>query len=767
MSINLKNQAAILVEETHYFRVELSDLSSTTWQEAKGLIEVNIPYDGCVFDKDMSRREMLDLGKIEIKRSDDKDAHSETWPIKIVAGKNWHHNLKSAKRAVCRAEYEIAQPQETIVDVQGEILDIPKQDSTKTNFDNHEAFQNSLQLNLKFWLPDLYHTILQDKSAEIQGLLLQREHTQQIFIHTPILSIESNLTEKLAKSLVALANTYGGTILVGVDEKGNVHGLSATEIRKIPTQLLRALLQTSPIVPLKRVESHHTPQGTIYLIEVGSTGFDVIYATKGEVYRREKKKTERIKVKTLPTPPSMSIPAPKSLIELLGPQNTEKELFTNNSKVAALELSDDLAELNLGQYISGMINAGFDTATIVIRTSQQNDDASNNFSKKQIKSYIDSELEQITPSVSQYDTTLTNTEKYKFAIITVPIRHIIMAIYGKKDKDSDYIWMGKDGLRSIPVAALLSNYVSGKVSRGQRKDMINMEVAHVEWPIRPPEKVSDFLLKATNGDTVDFNVQYQVLVWKDSIKTKKDLTGYQISLALPLNNAALTLDDTGQLVRHSPVVNGQFNICLEDVLVSGTEVSVARDNKTTQGTTGYLQNLPIIKRTQLQLDLAIHLSELFKHRPRGSCFGFTLSQVTLDIDRAQDVIKACADMGFRLFTAPKNRSRLEVIPSEIQTFGEEPYIENSHWLIPNGYVEGIRSQNFFDISLILGWVSTRSEIVRELHYEDVYDKSTSKAHTVNFHIYLWSRDKAQQEIGQIQMGLYELIQRRLHQIDTD
>ncbi len=191
MSRNQNKQAAIFVEETHRFEVVLDSLSATQWSEGKGLIEVKLPYDGTLFKEDASGAETLALGDILVEMGDDHNGQPEKWPIRIHAGKNWPYYLKSAKRAVCRAEYELNPPRETLVSVVGEVKDAPSR--AETRLGDASAFQNPLQLQLSLWLPDFYKTRIEDETEEINRLLLRREHTQQIFMQKSQMGFEQSL----------------------------------------------------------------------------------------------------------------------------------------------------------------------------------------------------------------------------------------------------------------------------------------------------------------------------------------------------------------------------------------------------------------------------------------------------------------------------------------------------------------------------------------------------------------------------------------------
>lgn len=761
MSIRENEPSTILVEENHYFDVNLGVLSDTSWKKAQGIIEVQIPYTGDLFKDDAGVEETLPLGEVVVEMPGGPETLSEKWPVKIAAGERWLNYLKSGKRAVCRAEYEVQQPQEMLVFVQGEIWDTPVKALDELPASNQGVFQNPLQLQLSLWLPDLYKTNLEEPAEEITRLLLRRQHTQQIFMQKSGLQLQ--FEEKLAEHLAALANAYGGFILVGVSDDGKVNGLSSEEVQKMPYYVLSALLQTYPHVSLQRAEISQTREGAIYLLKVGRKERGVMHTANGVIYRRENGKNVRVPTTAVPSPPSS--PSPESLAEIAAMDDAGQPIFKHTDKVVALEGAPDLDGLRLGRYICGLINVHLDNkqldvVTLILRYPRQTSPIKRN----KIEASLKKELNKITPNLppGNMSITLKATDTYTFAIVAISVRHIPVALY---ENQGGYIWQKDGTLAPVPADELLDRYLFGSDKVSHNHSLVTLEQARVKWPIRPPENMQS---RHKLENTAVFSVQHQALVWQANAFIKEnDTAGYATSLQLPLKNAALTLGDDGKVLSQSPVAAGQMIICLEDVLVSGCQISVAIDEDDHDN---YLYNLPVIRRTRLHLDFLARLDELFKQRPKWTHFEFSLPNVRLDSERVRDMLQACADVGFRIdvaepaYTIPE----LSLLP-EVNIFrdGKRPYEENGRLLIPNGLVSGIRSSGFFDIQLYLWWISAHTEVSRELRYEDVYDTVRAHTHTVTYHIYLWGRGEGvQSEIGQLQMNLYELIYHRLQQVDV-
>lgn len=767
MGTNQGKQAAIYVEETHHFDVELGALSGTYWKQASGVIEVLAPYDGKIFEEDASDQESLHLGDILVKIPVNGEFQEEIWPAKITAGESWQYNLKSARRAVCHAEYDVVQPKDSLISVQAEVRDVP---IDKYPIINTGTFQNPLRLYLTLWVPDLSETSLEDESEEINRLLLRREHTQQIFMEKPLLNFE----QKLAENLVALANTYGGTIIIGANEKGKLTGLSVEEWEAMPEHILGAIFKTQPLVPLQRAELCHTQRGTVYLLKVPNNERGQIYATHESVYRREKGKNVFVSTSevSLPKPPNPIPPSAKPLEELLPTDETGQLMFKHTANAAVLDGSQGLQNLQIGRYICGMINARpereneANEAIIIIcnlleakRTffSRQN-------THQQIETYLKNELDELTPQVPMGSVILTHRNDNTFATIMIPIGHLKAALYRR---DQAFIWKNGE-LGWITTQALLEKYLPGGNDSITGHSHVNLEKAYVSRHIRPPEQAQHRWIRSSmnQGDIAVYNVQHQILVWKPvSIKSKGEAaSGYETTLELPLNNVALTLDDDGKVMRQLPNLQGHITICLDDVLVSGCQVSPIIDGKDGENdeNNSFLSNSPVIKRTLLSLEITAHLSEIFKHRrPKGTYLGFSVANVMLDYERAKDLVQACADVGFRIYEVHPGQP----IP-EVDLW--EKHEDNGRIIIREGFMSGIRSSQFFDIHLYMGWSCRPNEVTRELRYEDVYDTAQSNTYTLECRIYMWGKGEGvSQEIGRLQMLLYELVHRRLQQIEAE
>jgi len=82
---------------------------------------------------------------------------------------------------------------------------------------------------------------------------------------------KTSITKDSAKDLVGMLNTYGGYILFGITDKGEIKGLSENE-REIKKKIEERVLQ--PIVPTPRVKTG--------VIKIGERRIGWIEAKMGE-----------------------------------------------------------------------------------------------------------------------------------------------------------------------------------------------------------------------------------------------------------------------------------------------------------------------------------------------------------------------------------------------------------------------------------------------------------------------------------------------------
>ena len=281
MNRDTKLQAAIYIDEEHDYDVDLGVVSVVTWREARGSVRVEIPYDGALFKEDITANSHP-VGDLQITYA----GESQTLPIALQAGAHWQRNLKSNKKHVVTAEYEISEPGDPLISIDGVVLDTLDEDiqpGSEGIFGDLEAYNNPLALRLSLWVPDLLAEARPSELYELEAMLLRGENTQLVFMPGPA---ALNFEQKLAENLAALTNTAGGVILLGVDRNGHVPGVQydAETRRYLLTTMLRAALRSSPPVPISWIR--HIPERKVVRIEVPKTNLTV-HRVNGIIYKRE------------------------------------------------------------------------------------------------------------------------------------------------------------------------------------------------------------------------------------------------------------------------------------------------------------------------------------------------------------------------------------------------------------------------------------------------------------------------------------------------
>ncbi len=746
MNTDKNTPAAIHIEETHIYDIELAEISTTIWQKAEGSIRVWIPYDGTVFKEDASHQEIFHVGNLLVTQQNGNV--SEIFSIDIEAGEKWWEYIKSGKRAVCQAKYTVSPPKETLVSIQGAVLDFTLLNDN--SFNNTTAFQNPLRLQLDLWLPDMSSDGLEEEETKLEKMILQREHAQQIFMqHT------GNFGQQLAPNLVALANSYGGTLFIGVDKKGKITGLSFSDKDKIPGIVLEAALKATPPIRLRQVELHRMANGhQVYVITVPQKNTGITHSLEGKIYKRQKKETVSESSGTPATETDEVVLVGKSLDDLVELDEEGRLHPRNDDNVAFLYGATGVKSLSIGRYICAMINASLSEAHIVIR-------GLSHIKQKDIESHLKNELAHFVPPVPQGVVELIERDDQVIALITVPIGHIPAALY----QGEGFIWEEKRA-QSISQANLLNKYIAKySTDLGQHGlSDVQLKSAWIHWPIRPAEKLNGTSKRWIKKP--DHNVQRHALTWQPASFIKDEAFGYNAVLNLPLINASLTVDENGEISSQQPIVTGQIEINFEGIIASGLNVVIEdkplEDEESENES--YLHSLPVIKHTRLNLNLTVRLSEIFRHqRPQQSLLHFFLSDTLLDMDRARDVVLACADSGFRLYNAtPEPNSSIP----EVDVHNYE-HLENGRILIEEAWIKGIRNYRYHDIHLILGLRCLPSHLTREKQYEDVHDTSQIKSFSLEVVIVLQGKgEDVGQEISRLQLRLFELLQQRVQKLGT-
>jgi hypothetical protein len=738
-------QAAIYVEEEHFYDVDLGVVPFITWQKAIGSLRIEIPYDGAVLDQEMAQADDYPIGNVQISRPDND--RSELIPVSLQAGDVWEKQIKSNKKCLIKTRYEIDEPSDSLVSIDGvvldDVLDGDSQLTAEGILGKVDVFSNPLALQFSLWVPDLLAETRPSELYELETMLLRGESTRRLFIsHINSPSFEQHLTEGLA----ALANSAGGTLLIGADKSGYVAGIEPDldTKRYLYTALMKAALRSDPPVPIWQLSEIQQPSGKLVVrIEVPVSNM-AVHRLDGVLFKRQGKNNTpeeqaSNRAVNLPAPP----PLPESdLVDIFNRDEAGTISFRNQDDVVVLNGSNGIKNLGLGAYLCGLINAEKRTGRIIITDLPIDTPRRTRIlrNSEDINKILSGEMAKLLPHFPTPTVEPRHLGNQKIYIIHLPPWQYPISLYDGQG----YQWQNP-ALNQINIEGLFERYSKLAGSRGQAFDNQDayLELALLNRPIRPPEEME----KKTSLEIKEglfYDVEYQAQVWQPRpFKRDEDTVGYSLQIAAPLRHVSLTFTDEDKVGTKSPEANGRIRIRLNDVLVSDLKVTpqANEDNP-------WFNAIPIIKRTYLDITYKARLNELFKRRTKTSRLRFLIPDVLLDRERVDDLAHVCADIGFRVF----DTSLLDTAPSAPA----------------KATIRGIRSFGYYDISLLIGLLCHQSELTRELHYDGWHDSKPTTTSILDLRVKLWGTGKnVELEIGRLQMQLYKTISRRLQHLRAE
>lgn len=739
-------QSAIIIEEIHGYKVDLGVVPFISWQNGHGFVRVEVPYDGTLLKKDVHPRTNYQVGSIQVTTPQNKE--TELLTVSLPAGDSWQTTIKSGKRGVITAEYELGEPADQLVSIDGDVLDdlLSENGAAGTDgiFGNIDAYNNPLALQFSLWVPDLLIETRPDELYELETMIRRGENTRQIFMpHISLLNFEKNLAENLS----ALANTAGGTLLVGVDRSGNIVGMptDADTQEQVMLALLRAALLNSPPVPLWTYsEIKHPGSGRqVIRVEIPKTT-NVVHTLFEQVYSRQGIRNSR-ELPTIKSRTSSELPpVPESKLEDIFDRDEAGTIsFRNRDDIVVCNAGNGIKNLRLGAYLCGLINAGKKVARIIVTDLPDSTSGRLNALRRQkedIEKILQEEVEKILPHLSLPVVEKRHFGKQEIAIIHLPPWELPVALYEGKG----YIWQNP-ALNEGSITDLFNRYVELTTSHGQAftDQDVFLEHATLNSPIRSPEML-ETTISLWDKEGLAYDVEYQAQVWDPRpFKRDEETVGFSLQLSAPLRHISLTLDGNGQVTTEQPEVTGRMRLRLKDVLISGVEVTPIGNSENQ-----WFGAIPVVKRTYLNIDYVARLNELFRRRRKSSFLRFLIPDVLLDRERVDDLAQVCADIGFRVY----DKELFDTAPSA-------PL---------KATIKGIRGSGYYDIGLLVGLLCHRSELTRELHYDGWRDSKSTYTAMLDLRVKLWGTGKGvEEEIGRLQMILYQTISQRLQHLRTE
>jgi hypothetical protein len=761
MSREWESQAAIYVDENHIYQVDLGAQPEVKWKQGSLSLRVHIPYDGQLPYgdnqqlKDVPENEdSLVLGRVTLTRPE--SPHSpETIQVVMPAGKDLQTYLKGGRRLVVHRSRPLSEPQDTLITVDGKVSDDIDEERLEerlksVSIEQLDDFANKLRLQIQLAVPNLFEERRQKAAMrEQREILLERESNQQI----PFPKLEDS--SQLARSLTALANNPGGgRIIIGMDKRGLIVGLAdqngTLDKAQIEKALLVAALSCNPPVRFFPPDYFEPSTGKMIASVTVPGGRTGPYQFSGTVYRR---------VGTAIVSEKASVAAPRSPIPDQ-PIVDLKEILAAGSKkdVVLLDAKNTaIADLELGPYICGMINARQPNGMIVIRNLSPSTKDSNSV-RQQFEARLRQELDRCILRLELPQLELTQRDGEQIGVLRIPGTLAPVALYN----DQGYTWTNRDAqgrklanyfLRQLSIHDVYDLYheYMHTAQAGAQAQVVYGELA---WPIQPSEAI-----EVGNGgvhmpSNVRYDVQRQAMVWSTTqFKLEQDTNWWCCDLIAPLRDALIQLDDSGKITSTAPVLTGVLLVHLDNFLASGLEITpLANNDNQDSHTTGaandkdWFKRLPARKSTNIRLEITIYTQELFKFRSRMSRLHFRVPDVHLDRERVADIRQACADLGFQIYE-----------------------VEESNGFTPWAFLKGIRNKGFYDITLVAFIASSNpQDITRELRYRQRTDSKTIQASLLDINIWLWgSGDTAAKEIASLHIGLYDILSQRLHHLRTE
>jgi hypothetical protein len=746
MKANKDPQAAIYIEEEHHYSVDLGVVQSITWQpgQARGSIRIEIPYDGAVLKKDASTADQYEIGTVKF--SFPQMADPTELPIRLEAGSQWETNIKSSRKCLIEAQYPIEQePGDSLISVDGLVLDDVAQNTAEATadgiFSSEISFRNPLMLKLSLWVPDLLADTRPSDLYELETILLRGENTRQIFMSSPL---TMGFEKQLAENMAALANTAGGIILLGVSRGGDVVGVedSPAARQHVAAATLRAALHSKPVVPIWQLGDITHPDGLVIRIEIPAAG-SAVHQINGTVYQRQGRQNIATTGQdvTAATTAMIATTPESSLGDIFDRDETGGITFRSRDDVIVRNGGEGLSELRIGAYLCGLINAGKQNGRIIITDlpTDQNKRFAGWFNFRQdLESIVRDETSKMLPQINMPHIERRHLGNQQVAIIHMPAVQFPISLYD----GTGYLWQNLS-LNEIKGQELFDKYLELTGSRGNVYDDqdVNLERALLNRPIRPPERVDTE--NQAGSEIPEYDLEYQAQVWQPrAFRRNEDTLGFPLELTVPLSHISLTLADNGEVVTKEPEATGTIRVRLNDVLVSGCEVTPEANEEN-----HWLNAIPVIKRTYLQISYKARLNELFHRRKKTSQLRFLLPDVLLDRERVEDLAQVCADVGFR------------VTQQQLFDAGSSTV---------KATINGIRSHRYHDIALLIGLNCERTELTRELHYDGWRDSKSTYTTMLDIRVKLsGTGEEVQTEIGRLQMDLYRTISQRLQHLRAE
>lgn len=545
---NDQSHVRIIIEERYVYDATIGMGQELQAGESQAEFRVEVPFNGEPWPATSAE---ADLGEVVLSVPGGTPA-THALAIRLPLGEAVQR-AKNGEQAVWRESYPLPSPRDTLVAIEGEVFDGTDIEDFAANrvFSHADVFANDLRLRLSLWVPNFTsQTTFDDADQKLRDLLLEQESNMQVFLP------DVAQADLLARSFCALANTVGGRVILGVDRSGRVLGVPAATTREVlERQMLLAALQCSPPVqitlPIELIaspESANESARTVVVVGVNHSPSGN-HSVRGVVYRRKDGTTigeasNRAVARREGTGRAAS--------------NVREALAAGNStSVMILDAhGEDMSQVQLGQAICGLLNAGARQSLVVVRgvAVKEQGGLSSTLSRltggrfggggglaQQAQARLDAEMRHIRPYLGPLNVSVTTIENERLVSISVPGSLAPVALY----KETGYVWQG-ESLQTLTTQDLLARYLQRVGGQALRTSTMQAEVeqAQLRWPVQPPSALKTGELEDDRlVDTCTYDPQQRSVVWRNErFNERAGTNGLECKLTTRLRQAFIDLD---------------------------------------------------------------------------------------------------------------------------------------------------------------------------------------------------------------------------------
>lgn len=670
------SQVVVELLEDHRYTITLDHLSDIAWQNSSWLTaRMALPY-AALEALNQKQSSASWCARLSVKLSEREDASA--MEIEVPRRK-----IGLGKRLLAKSRWPLEQPGNTLASVDGVVRDgIADEQNDKSVFRRAEGrvFSSDLLLVLSIWVPNLKAQSDQEPSRQLSWLLAQRANSK-------IIALKQPRESELAKTLIRLASSGGGLVLVGVadDDRRAVVGLGDGGQHGFEELLMRALLSTWPVVPIGRPDYLPNSDGKdVAVIRVPT-------AIRGVAYEY----VDNDVLTTIGRPFIQRVTRATGVADA-GATAIPFSGLSAEEQARAIFIDWDNID-DLGKAIAGIVNAQERNGLILLRNlpgrSRNRLGLRSATQLQQVEEKLIRTTQQCRPRVDVPEVQLGEYDGHPAALIRVNGQQHAAAIY----RGHGYI-ARENRVDPLPLAELFDNFLRRQgagSSAGAGLGPVQVEYAALSADKQP---LSDGSLPPFYPV---YDMQKKAMRWLSLPAMGLNNTeGYECKLLAPIDQALTMASEQERL-------KGRVVVTFDGVLASDAEVRVEDADGV-----DITQTCEIRRKTRITLDIEANLLQLFKRRVSASTLVLRFTDVALSRDVVDCIMQACADVGFRVGQYSRN------------TGGD--LIQFS----------GIRNDAYNDVQLDILLESQRSALRREVRFARRTDSKETETSTLTIYVAL-------------------------------